>query len=102
MSSRAELEHFSVSFRFGSEAGDRVVASVLGHSREAVADTIENRFIDKGFFRWEEGGKTFSVSGALVRSFIVDESPETEQRLREEAIVEQRRNAAPISLKDMS
>ena len=101
MSNRAEVEHFSVTFRFGSEATDRIVASVPGLSRESVADTIENRFQDKGFFRWDEGGKTHSVSGTAIRSFVVDESPEADQRLREAAVAEKRRIEGTISLKGM-
>lgn len=102
MSSRVELEHFTVTFRFGSEATDRMVASVLGTSRESVTDTIENRFQDKGFFRWEEGGKTHSVNLTAVRCFVVDESPETEQRQRDEALAEKRRAAGAVSLKGMA
>jgi hypothetical protein len=102
MSSRAELEYFTVTFRFGSEATDRIVASVPGTSRESVTDTIENRFQDKGFFRWEEGGKSYSVNRSAVRCFIVDESPEAEQRMRDEALAEKRRAAGAVSLKDMS
>jgi hypothetical protein len=102
MSGRTETEYFSVTFRFGSEATDRVVASIPGTSREAVTDTIENRFQDKGFFRWEEGGKSYSVNVMSVRMFIVDESPEAEQRMRDEALAEKRRNAGNVSLTQMS
>jgi hypothetical protein len=102
MSSRAETEYFSVTFRFGNEATDRIVASIPGTSREAVTDTIENRFRDKGFFRWEEGGKSYSVNVMAVRTFIVDESPEAEQRMRDEALAEKRRNAGNVSLTQMS
>lgn len=101
MSSRPELEYFTVTFRFGSEATDRIIASVPGTSRESVTDTIENRFQDKGFFRWDDGGKTHSVNRAAIRCFIVDESPEAEQRLRDEALTEKRRTADTISLKGM-
>ena len=101
MTSRAETEHFSVTFRFGSEATDRIVASVPGSSREAVADTIENRFQDKGFFRWDEGGKTHAINGAAIRSFVVDESPGADQRLREAAAAEKRRVEGTVSLKGM-
>ncbi len=102
MSSRPELEFFTVTFRFGNEATDRIIASVPGTTRESVTDTIENRFQDKGFFRWEEGGKTHSVNGSLVRCFIVDESPEAEQRQREEALAEKRRTNEGVSLKNMA
>ncbi|MES2464328.1 MAG: hypothetical protein V4671_27525 [Armatimonadota bacterium] len=102
MSTRQELEHFTVTFRFGNEATDRMVAAILGTSRDTVTDTIENRFQDKGFFRWEEGGKTFSVNASAVRCFIVDESPEAEQRARDEALAEKRLNAGTVSLKGMA
>ncbi len=102
MSNRADVEHFSVTFRFGSEATDRVVASVPGTSREAVADTIENRFQDKGFFRWEEGGKTHSINVTAIRSFTVDESPDADHRLREAAVAEKRRVEGTVSLKGMA
>ena len=102
MSSRTETEHFSVTFRFGSDATDRIVASIPGSSRESVTDTIENRFKDKGFFRWDEGGKSYSVNVLAVRCFVVDESPEAEQRMRDEALAEKRRNASSVSLKNIS
>ncbi len=102
MSSRSETEHFSVTFRFGNDATDRIVASIPGTSRESVTDTIENRFRDKGFFRWEEGGKSFSVNVTAVRCFIVDESPEAEQRMRDVALAEKRRAAGTVSLQQMS